>query len=60
MTKRMLLAGLLALTGVPAVASDVTSGRRTPASTDEARAVTAQQIAPKAPHAQLCSCKHGS
>ena len=53
MTKRMLLAGLLALASASALAADATSDRRAPSSTDEARAVNAQaKVKP-------CACDHG-
>ena len=64
MTKRMLLAGLLALTAVPVLAADVTADRKvaTPVSTDEARALAGKQIAAqaKADQVRACSCAHGS
>ncbi len=59
MTKRMVLAGLLARAAVPALA--VAASQAAPVSTDEARALAAKQIAAqqKADSARTCACPHG-
>jgi hypothetical protein len=65
MTKRIVLAGLLALAAVPVLGADAASGRKvaTPVSTDEARAMAGKQIAAQekaeAASARACTCSHG-
>lgn len=62
MTKRMILAALLAFSAVPVLAADTAADRKTtPVSTDDARALAGRQIAAQTKaDVRACSCSHGS
>ncbi len=60
MTKRMMLAALLALGAVPAFAGDVSyekKGQSAPASTDEARALAGKKVEAQGVQKQACTCE---
>ena len=59
MTKRMMLAALLALGAVPALAGDVSADQKSQTvvrSSDEARVATAKRIEAQSAQKQACSC----
>jgi len=64
MTKRMMLAALLALGAVPALAGDVSNDRKSQSavsSTDEARAAAAKNLEAQRAQKQACTCeRHAS
>lgn len=64
MTKRMMLAALLALGAVPALAADVSEEKKSQTvvgSSDEARVATAERIEAQGAQKQACTCeRHGS
>ncbi len=66
MTKRMMLAALLALGAVPALAGDVSEDKKSQTvvgSSDEARVAAAKRIEAQSAQKQACTCtceRHGS